>query len=204
TGTTAWSYAIAGTTFPADGTYTLFVRATDAVGNAGTTSTEFVIDRTKPTGVGFSTTNITNLRKLEVGDTYSLTYSEAMSPGSIYAGWNGLTVQNVVVRATNSGTNDKLTIYTSNYGALLPLGTVALKRGDYITGSMTFGLSGTLSTMTMSGSSLIIKLGTPSGTPATAAAAANATWTPNALATDLAGNAAATTVYTETDLDSDF
>ena len=97
-----------------------------------------------------------------------------------------------------------MTVFASNGTTSLPLGTVALKRGDYVNGAMTFGLTGTPSTLTMSGSSLTIRLGTPSGTPGVAAAAANAAWTPNALVTDLAGNVAATTVYTETDLDPDF
>ena len=79
-----------------------------------------------------------------------------------------------------------------------------LKRTDYVTAAMTFGLTGTPSTLTMNGSSLTITLGTPSGTPTTAAAAANVSWTPAAGTTDLAGNAAATTIYTETDLDNDF
>ena len=204
TGTTSWSSAIAATTFSTDGTYTGFVRATDTVGNVATTSTAFIFDKTKPTAAGFSTTNVSNARRLEAGDAFTLTYSEAVNPSSIIAGWNGATTQNIVVKATNSGTNDKLTVYASNGTTQLPLGTVALKRGDYVTGAMTFGLTGTASTLSMSGTSLTIRLGTPSGTPTTAAAAANATWTPSALVTDLAGNAGATTVYTETDLDNDF
>ena len=69
---------------------------------------------------------------------------------------------------------------------------------------MTFGLTGTPSTLSMSGSSLTITLGTPSGTPTVAAAAANASWTPAVGAPDVAGNGAATTTYTEADLDNDF
>ena len=80
TGTTSWSSAIAATTFSADGTYTVFVRATDTVGNVATTSTAFVIDKTKPTGVGFATTNVQNARRLEAGDTYTLTYSRPSTP----------------------------------------------------------------------------------------------------------------------------
>jgi hypothetical protein len=207
TGTTSWSYALAAATFPGDGTYTSVVRATDAVGNAGTTSTAFVIDRTQPTAVGFSTTNVLTVSKLEPGDTFTLTYSEAVAPGSIIAGWNGTTTQNVVVRAAGSGQAiDKLTIYNSTNATLLPLGTVSLNRTDYVGGNRTFGLAGsaTLSTLTTSGSSLTITLGTASSITTAAGAAANASWTPSALATDLAGNPAATTVYTETDLDADF
>jgi hypothetical protein len=207
TGTTSWSYALAAATFPGDGTYTLVVRATDAVGNASTASTAFVIDRTQPTAVGFSTTNVSTASRLELGDTFTLTYSEAIAPGSIISGWNGTTTQNVVVHLAGSGqANDKLTIYDSTNLTLLPLGTVNLNRTDYVTGMRTFGLPGsaTLSTLTISGSSLTIRLGTASAATTTAAAAGNASWTPNALTTDLAGNATATTVYTETDLDVDF
>ena len=203
TGTTSWSYALAATTYPADGTYTLSVRATDNVGNARTTSTSFVIDRTKPTGTGFTTTNASVARRLDAGDTFTLTYSEAVAPATIIAGWNGSTTQNVVVRATNAS-KDRLTIYNATNSTLLPLGTINLKRSDYVIAAMTFGLTGTPSTMTMNGSSLTITLGTPSGIPTIAAAAANVTWTPAVGVTDLAGNPAATTNYNETDLDSDF
>jgi hypothetical protein len=205
TGTTSWNYPLAATSFPTDDTYTLTVRATDTVGNAGTTSTAFVIDRTKPTAVGFTTTNILTASKLELGDTFTLTYSEAVAPASIIAGCNGTTTQNVVVRATGNGNSmDKLTIYNSTNTTLLPLGTVNLKRTDYTTSAQTFGLTGTPSKLTMSGSSLTITLGTPSGNPTTAAGPGNVTWTPTAGVTDLAGNAAATTLYTENDLDNDF
>jgi hypothetical protein len=112
----------------------------------------------------------------------------------------------VVIRATNGNGSkkDTLTIYDATNTILLPLGTVNLQRSDYVKAPMTFGLTGTASTLTMSGSNLTTTLGTPSGTPTTAAAAANATWTPATGATDLAGNTAATTTYTETDLDNDF
>jgi LmbE family N-acetylglucosaminyl deacetylase len=49
-GTGSWSYAFAGTSFPAQGQYTLRVRATDAAGNVTTTSgATFVYDATVPT-----------------------------------------------------------------------------------------------------------------------------------------------------------
>ena len=44
-----WSYAFAGSSFPADGSYTVRVRATDVAGNVQTpTSTTFTIDTTPP------------------------------------------------------------------------------------------------------------------------------------------------------------
>jgi hypothetical protein len=207
TGTTSWNYALAASTFPAGDTYRLFVRATDAVGNARTSSTAFVIDRTKPTASGFSTTNVLGgtVRKLEVKDTFTLTFSEPVDPGSIITGWNGTTTQTVVVRATGSGgSQDRLTVYAADNTTLLPLGTVNLNRTDYVAGATTFGLTGTPSTLTMSGAGLTVTLGTPSRTPGTAAGAANATWTPALGVLDLAGNAAAANAFTETDTDSDF
>ena len=74
----------------------------------------------------------------------------------------------------------------------------------YVSTARTFGLTGTASKLTISGANLTITLGTPSGATTIAAGAANVTWTPAAGATDLAGNATATTARTETDLDNDF
>ena len=213
-GTTSWSYELAATTHPADGTYTVTVRATDTVGNAHTSSTAYVIDRTAPTAAGFTTTNTTTgaVRKLDTGDTFSLTFSEPVAPSSIISGWNGTSTQYVVVRAAGTGgSKDRLTIYNATNTTLLPLGTVNLNRTDYVTGAVTFGATGTPptgtpSTLTMSGSTLTITLGTPSNNTriGTAGAAANASWTPAGAVLDLAGNPAITTPYTETDNDNDF
>lgn len=199
TGTTSWSYPIDATTFSIDGTYTMFVRATDTVGNISMTSKVFVIDKTKPTGVGFTTTNVGTAGKLEQGDTFTLTYSEPVDPASIIAGWNGTGTQNVRVQVTRKNV---LSALTSDGVTQLPLGTIALVRA-YVSNTRTFGATGTASTMTMSGSSLLIKLGTASGTTSTVAAG-NVTWTPSALLKDLAGNTGATTAYTENDNDNDF
>lgn len=204
-GTTAWSYPLAATTFPADDAYILSVRATDGAGNIRTTTTTFRIDRTKPTATGFTTGNAGVVSRLDAGDTFTLTFSETMSPSSIIAGWNGTSAQNVVVRATGSGNaRDKLTVYNATNTTLLPLGTINLNRTDYVQASRTFGASGTRSTITMSGNSLTITLGTPSGAVLLAAGPANATWTPDIGATDLAGNGSSTAAYTENDNDGDF
>ncbi|GHH78052.1 Ig-like domain repeat protein [Promicromonospora soli] len=205
TGTTSWDHALTATTFPADDTYTLTVRATDTFGNNTTTTTTFTIDRTKPTATGVTTTNAGTAGRLDQGDTFTLTYSESVDSGSIIPGWNGTTTQNVVVRATGTGgAKDKLAIYNATNTTALPLGNLNLKRSDYVSAATTFGLTGTPTTLTVSGTSLTITLGTPSRTTTIAAAPADITWTPGTGATDLAGNSAATTSYTETDGDSDF
>jgi hypothetical protein len=49
TGTGSWTYPFAGTDFPADGTYTVRWRATDAVGNVSTDRVDLVLDTVAPT-----------------------------------------------------------------------------------------------------------------------------------------------------------
>lgn len=206
TGTTSWSYPLAAATFPATDTYVLAVRSTDGVGNVSTTTNTFRIDRTVPTATGFTATNVSGglTSRLDAGDTYTLTFSEPMSPSSILGGWTGAT-QNVVIRAAGTGgAKDTLVVYDATNSTLLALGTVDLKRTDYVTGAMTFGATGTPSTISMSGNSVTVKLGTPSGIPTLAGAAVNAAWTPDTRATDLAGNAVAAAAYKENDNDRDF
>jgi hypothetical protein len=112
TDTTTWTYPLAAATFPADGTYTLTVRATDTVGNTASANSSLAIDRSRPTATGFTTTNAATVRKLDPGDTFTLTFSEPTAPTSIIPGWDGATAQNVVVRATGSGgSKDRLTVY---------------------------------------------------------------------------------------------
>lgn len=49
TGTASWRLAFAGSSFPAEGSYTARAVATDSAGNTGSTSVSFVIDRSVPT-----------------------------------------------------------------------------------------------------------------------------------------------------------
>jgi hypothetical protein len=128
-----------------------------------------------------------------------------MAPGSIVPGWTGAAAQNVVVRATGTGsTQDQLTVYDATNATLLPLGSVTLNRTDYVNGAMTFGATGTRSTIAMSGNSFVVTLGTPSVTPGVAGGPANVAWRPAIGAKDLAGNGASTIAFTETDNDRDF
>jgi hypothetical protein len=169
-------------------------------------SSSFNIDNTHPTAVNFTTTNGgSNFNRLEQGDTFTLTYSENMLPASIIAGWNGATTLDVVVRVTNNSGNDTLTVYNDTNSTLLKLGTVELQRSYVGQSSTTFGASGTHSTLTMSGSSFTIALGTwdGSGTMNTVSNG-NVRWDPDTSATDLAGNTASTNPFNETDNDRDF
>jgi len=127
-----------------------------------------------------------------------LTFSEPIDPVSILAGWTGAAT-GVVARITEGGAgNDVLTIRNTTNSAQLPLGAVDLARTDFVTATRDFGASSTAATMVQSGNAITITLGTPSGTTGTAAGAGAMVWTPVATATDVAGNAAATTARTET------
>jgi len=179
------------------GTKPYSLKLTDSGGTQTTSSYTVNVDNTKPTATDVQTTNAAagTTGRAEAGDTLILSYSEQMEETSILAGWNG-SATNVVVRLNNS-TTDNVTIYNATNTAALPLGTVNLAASDYTTANRTFGLTGTPSTMAMSGPTLTITLGTASGAVTTAASPTAMIWTPSATATDAAGNAATTTAATE-------
>lgn len=159
--------------------------ATDGVGNAGTTPATVTVDNTAPSPNDVQTANGgATPGKAEAGDTVTLTYGEAMEPESVLAGWNG-SATNVIVRLNTAGGQDRLQIWDAANAAQLPLGQLRLGRTDYVTVSVVF----TGSTMTLSGGVVTIVLGTPSGATGTAAGTGTITWTPSAVATDLAANA---------------
>jgi hypothetical protein len=209
TGTTSWTYAFTAASFPANGAYTIRARATDGMGTATTATSTITIDRTAPTGSNIQTINKAGgiVGKAEIADTMTWTFSEAVDPATILAGWSGAST-NVVLRLNNGGAgNDTVTVFNAANSAQLPLGSVSMARTDYVTANVTFGASGTPSTMVMSGSTVTITLGTVSNAASVGTAAATATmaWTPSATVLDLAGNACTTTVTNETGVaDRDF
>jgi hypothetical protein len=192
----------------AAGGYSFSLTLTDAAGNSATQSGFSVtVDNTAPTGSDVQTTNGGTVNGLaEAGDKIAFTFSKAVDPNSILSGWNsGAT--NVVVRLNNgtSSNNDTVTIFNSTNAAQLPLGSINLGRADYTGANITFGATGTASSMVMSGNAVTITLGTQSAAATTAAASGTMSWTPSASATDPAGNAASTTAATETGAaDKDF
>jgi hypothetical protein len=176
--------------------YDLRARATD---NAGRTATSIVTSRTvnhAPYGTDIQTTNGgSTAGKLEANDVLQLTYSEAMAPGSILAGWTG-TAQAIRVDVSN-GTVDAMDFHNATGATRLNLvnSTTGLSLGaNFVTTATVFN-----ATMSMSGTVVTIKLGSKvNGTLNTSAAtAAKMTWTPSSLATDTAGIAALTTTVTE-------
>jgi hypothetical protein len=190
------------TTAVTDGGYDLRAIATDAAGNA-TTSTVVsnrVVDNTAPTGVDVQTTNVSGgtAGKPQAGDVVTYTFSEPMLPASILSGWTGASTS-VTVRFTN-GNPDVLTVYNAANNTLLPLGSLT-SGTKYVSGNTTF----TASSMLLSGNSIVVTLGTPGGGTATANTATTLQWTTSTAATDRAGNplVAATVLETGT-LDLDF
>uniref|UniRef100_UPI0032B2BEDE Ig-like domain-containing protein n=1 Tax=uncultured Mycolicibacterium sp. TaxID=2320817 RepID=UPI0032B2BEDE len=186
------------------GTDSFTYKATDGTATSNTATVSItVIDNVAPTAVDIQATNGGGLNisgYLEEGDSITYTFSEPINPNSILAGWNGTTT-NVVVRGDNGGSsNDTLRIYNSNNTALLPLGTIDLGRTDFIyqiggNGPITFGATGTASTMTMSGNTITIVLG-DYDSPAfgdyrnitLVLTSGSLRWSPSSAISDLAGN----------------
>jgi signal peptidase I len=184
------------------------VTATDAASLTDTFTGSVTADITAPGGSAVTTTNRTggNSGRAEQGDSATVTFSEAIEPESILAGWDGA-ARNVQAAIVDGGaSNDLLRVYDSgtfDVARYLPIGTFELGRTDFLSGSYTvFGLSsaaGTPSTMTLSGRTLTIVLGSlDSGSVPSASANASERYTPVATLTDLAGNASGTTAIAGT------
>ncbi|MGZ4232722.1 MAG: hypothetical protein ACXVVQ_15000 [Solirubrobacteraceae bacterium] len=184
------------------GSKSFTVSLTDSASVKTTTSHSVTVDNTAPTGSGIQTANAGGgtAGRAEVGDTLTLTYSEAVDPNSLFSGWDGSSMNVAVVLVDGgSSANDTLQVWDVPRVTQIPFGTIDLGRKDYLTSHSydVFGLSGTPSTMVMNGSTITITLGTPGFTADTAAGSGTMTWTPSASATDRAGNAASTSTVTE-------
>lgn len=213
------SYGYRGAVLGADavlaaGSKSFSVTATDNAGNAGGLGGTVTVDNTPPQASDVQTTNVGGGGNglAEQGDTLALTVSEPLEPESILAGWNG-SAASVTVRIVDNSLlglglgNDTVQIYNAANTAALPLGAVDLGRTDYVNGlvggSVRFGAAGTPSTMTMSGSTIAIVLGTYEGegilgsNRTTAGGTGTATWTPVATPYDRAANAMATAAAAE-------
>jgi hypothetical protein len=188
------------------GTKSYSLKLTDSGGTQTTSSFTVIVDNTKPTATDVQTTNLSGGTNglAEAGDTLILSFSEQMEETSILAGWDG-SATNVVVRLRNVGSGDRVVIYDSADKKQLPLGRITLGATDYTTANRTFGAGGTPSTMSTSGSTVTVTLGTASGAVTTTAASSAMVWTPSATATDTADNKATTTAATESGAaDKDF
>jgi hypothetical protein len=169
------------------------VTATDAAGNTGTLSGSVTVDNTVPTATGVVTANGgATVGKIEVNDTITYTFSEAIDPGSILSGWTGAATT-VDLRLNDSAGGDYVQVYDGTNTTLLPLNQLNLVRTDYLTASSTI-----TATMTQSGATVTIKVASVGAGITTAAGTGSTTWVPVAGMYDRAGNACAGTTVTET------
>jgi hypothetical protein len=174
------------------------ITSTDNATNSQTqTGYSVTVDNTRPTGSTVQTANGgATAGKPEAGDTITFTFSEAIDPETVLAGWAGAST-NVVVRIADNAGGDLVTIRNAANTVQLPLGSVNLIGTAYVTANRDFGATGTASTMVLSGATITITLGTPSGTAGTQATTGTMTWTPTTTVTDPAGNTCMTTVANE-------
>lgn len=192
------------------------VTSLDVAGNTRTqTGYGVTVDNTAPAGTDVQTTNVSGGTggQAQLGDTITFTFSERIDPESILTTWTGSST-NVVVHLIDGGcvlitlilcSDDSVVVRNAADTALLPLGSIDLNRSDYNGGglvgsrpALTFGVSGTPSTMVQSGASITITLGTGSGTANTAGATGTMAWSPSATAFDAAGNLASAASVDET------
>jgi hypothetical protein len=185
----------------------------DKASNSAASSWPATVDNTAPFGSDIQATNTSGgtAGKAEQGDTVTLTYSEPIEPESVLSGWNG-SPTNVVVRVTTGiallggllGQTEGLQVFDATNTTALPLGAVDLKQ-QYVAktvlllnGTMTFGASGTPSTMSISGGVVTIVLGTHGGNNAlTVTTPGTMAWGPSTTPYDRAANAVSSATANE-------
>jgi chitinase len=193
-GGVSYNYRSTLNTFPpmAEQTIPLNIDVADNAGNSGSPGFNLVIDNTAITGTNIQATNTSGgtVGRAEAGDTITYTFSEPPERESIVAGWNSGS-QSVTVNLNNAGApnGDNVTI-----PAAPALGTYNLRQTDYTTANRTFANS----TMTLTGNTITIVLGTASGGVTTTAATATSQWVTSTALTDRAGNAMTAATVNET------
>ncbi len=201
------SAALTAATPLAQGSDAYTVTSTDIAANSAAQSFATTIDNTAPTAVDVQSTNVSGgtVGHLDKGDTFKLTYSGAMDPYSIQAGWTGATT-NVQIALVDGGGTAPDSIYVYNTAATpaqVPVGIISLGSSGWANSGagtyIVYGATGsaTPSTMTLSGSVITFVLGVPNGTSLTNTTAAAMVWTPSTSATDIAGNANTATAATQ-------
>ena len=172
----------------ADGDYDLRAVAQDNIGNqAASPTVTATVNNTGPTGTDVQGANgaASVNDKLDAGDSVTFTYSEAIAPASILAGWNGSSTP-IRVRVANNGATDAMTFHdAANTTALtlLAAGTSLSIEADYVTAPTVFN-----ATIVRSGATTTVTIGSLiSGAQATKAKGKSAmTWQTSSAATSLA------------------
>jgi hypothetical protein len=209
-GGTAYNYrsaALTAATSLAAGSDAYTVTSTDNAGNSGTQNYTTTIDNTAPTAVDVQSTNVSGgtVGHVEQGDTLKLTYSGAIDPYSILAGWTGATTNVQIALVDGGGTaSDLIYVYTTaSSPTQIPVGIITLNTsGNVTTGGgnyIVYGATGTgtPSTMTLNGSVITLVFGLGNAQSATSTTAAAMSWAPSTTATDIAGNANTATAATQ-------
>jgi hypothetical protein len=185
-----------------DGLYDLRATAVDTLGHTSTTPViaSRKVDNTAPTGADVQAVNGTGTQyKIDQGDGITFTYSEAIAPASLIAGWNGAST-NVTVRVNNSANADTITIYNAaNTTQLAAFSTLQL-RANHTSGTTRFA-----ATAVVDDNEVVIRLGAlGAGSTVSSTSTTAMRWAPSNAVLDLAGNAASTTTVNESGSDRDF
>lgn len=146
----------------------------DAAGNAGSPSYSVTVDNVALAGADFETANASGgtSGKAEKGDTVSFIFNKSADPNSIVSGWDGSGTRSVTVSIADNSSNDMLSVSGAT------IGTVALQ-GNYTNSGKTTTFTG--SSMSVSGSTVTIVLGTDSsGNARTETSKNKPVWSPSA------------------------
>ena len=179
------------------------INSTDVLGYPGSQSFSVTVDTIAPGPSDIQTTGDGDGRA-EEGETIVFTFTEQIDPQSILAGWTG-TSTNVVVHLQDGGcllnllvticADDSFEVY-NGASPLVTLGPVDLKHSGYIGGTIiggvadaVYGASGTPSTMVQSGASIVVTLGTRTGSSPDAGGTTDTNWNSATSPYDAAGNA---------------
>ena len=219
-GTSTWTDLCTSTTAPygctwdtrtvAAGSYDLRALLLDG---RGTTTTSAIVsarrvDNSPLRGIDVQTSNGDgSVARVDAGDSMTLTYSQPINTGSVFAGWNGsATAVSLRLRDGNlvGGSNKTDTVDILRSGTALPLGSVNL-REDYIKArkTATFNATMTATTVTTADGAtrtvITIVVGTlASGSGLkTAVNPSTMTWTPSATVTSTTGTGCSTAPVTE-------
>jgi hypothetical protein len=172
----------------AEGAYELRAVATDTLSRQTTSAVvTTTVDRTSPTATDVQSTNGGVNDRLDAADRVTFTYSEALVPSSILAGWNGASAT-MTVRVTDNGASDLMSFYDAADSTplnLLAAGTQLQLGGDFITSpSARF-----TATILFSGSTVRVTLGAlQSGTVRLLGTGSTPmVWQPSELARNAAG-----------------
>ncbi|MDQ3740273.1 MAG: hypothetical protein M3389_04935 [Actinomycetota bacterium] len=192
----------------ADGLYDFRAVSLDYAGNTGEAlDLNRRIDNLTPSASDVQTTDVGGTPGvIQVGDSLTLTYSEAIDPTSLIAAWNGQTQPTIYARLTHHNQGDRFLFYTTAaLTTAIPLAGApgVVLDADFVSSNTT--LPATL-TRSADGKSFTIAFTSVPGVSTTPAAAAMMRWTPAAGAKDMVGKASTTTARDESGspLDRDF